>query len=311
MSERISATEPSCTLFQFWHMTQASRTVECTSTLADDIRYVSWKKAANLRSKKDLVGATVPHPSEMMKLRPRGSHPCPDCLVGQGKLEGDYMLIISDHKQKDNSRHPTPGSFIPYLGSSTAESSASLTPHSLKSDEPQTKKALGLTRSVGWFVAAGSHLHTTILNLLSSYYGDLPDIVLDYVSDRSSCPVHRYLTETVQSGCFAPSAPTPASHYSLSTDHMVHSSNAEENMDFLFQALMIFSQTLCNLHRLKTEENPVSYHNHPSCLECFRPLPEFVLESGPQLCFPPCTEHLPDPHLGQLASVLLPQSHLI
>ena len=67
---------------------------------------------------------------------------------------------------------------------------------------------------------------------------------------------------------------------------MSHSSNADENMDFLFQALMIYTQVICNLHRLDPEPNPVSYHSHPTCLDCFRQLPEFTLTSGPPAHFP-------------------------
>ncbi|AMK09228.1 RNA-dependent RNA polymerase [Drosophila affinis sigmavirus] len=235
----------------------------CSSSHADKLRKLSWGRK--------VIGATIPHPAEMIGPLFNRVPFCKACSSGSGSNMFVSVMLPKGLIRYWDSRGP----FTAYLGSSTSESTSILRPWEKETDLPVIKKAADLRKVIGWFVDNDSNLASAILANLESLTGEKWDIVGSGFF-RTGSGLHRYICVRQSNGGYSAQCPVKSTWMSITTNTMIDL--GERNYDFMFQALIIYTQCLAGeLH----DNNPLQgwYHGHISCPECLREIEEPKLET--------------------------------
>ncbi|AID53192.1 large protein [Dolphin rhabdovirus] len=233
----------------------------CSSSHADLLRFESWGTK--------VVGATVPHPFEMLKI-PK-PYSCISCHV-DGKLDYITLNVVQGLKDCLLSKGPMPA----YLGSKTSETTSILQPWERETKIPIIRRAANLRSAISWFIEPDSNLAKAILNNLESLTGeDWSGMIKGF--RRTGSALHRFSSSRISSGGFAAQSPARLTRMMSTTD--TFRDIGDDNYDFMFQSLLIFSQMIGG-ELLKMSETGGVLHFHMNCNHCLRKIDEPKLESS-------------------------------
>nr|AXF38754.1 MAG: RNA-dependent RNA polymerase [Shelduck rhabdovirus] len=262
----------------------------CSSEEADRLRFITWGGP--------VVGATIPHPLELLTAPKNSTDPCCECRLGKN----DYVTtIVSSSCLSDISRR---GPFTPYLGSKTSESTSIFSPWEKEVTVPLLIRADRMRRCINWFVKADSVLGSSIFNNIKSLTGqDLSTYSVGFM--RTGSALHRFSTARQSSGGYSGISPAPLSRMVSTTDTL--SDLGITNYDFMFQSLILFCQV--SITGLDPKRITPSMHNHIKCHSCVREIKDVVLESEIRYNPPDVTGHtlkwIPGPELAVKLSPMI------
>lgn len=235
----------------------------CSSTHADRLRRLSWGE--------DLVGATVPHPAEMLSVVNRH---CGHCNICIDEYPSEMYISVylpeglADYK---NSR----GRYPPYLGSKTSESTSILQPWEKETKIPLLRRASKLRNAIGWFVKRDGRLSESIYQNLESLTGETWSGAIKGF-ERTGSAIHRFSCTRQSSGGFTAQSPVKLTRMMSTTNTLADLKDV--NYDFMFQSCLIYSQiTIGEIHDNDPEQG--MYHFHIGCKDCLRPIDEVKLDT--------------------------------
>lgn len=237
---------------------------ECSSKLADLLRERSWGQPVK--------GTTVPHPLEMVGLPTEGGALCRFC---PREFPFNEYLTVCYPKQFQRGRLEK-GPLAPYLGSATSESTSMFQPWEKAIQLPLIEKALRLRTAINWFVHPQSNVARAILTNLKSLTGqDWTEE--DTAFSRTGSALHRFRSPRQGNGGFSAVSPTGISWTLVTADTMPEI--GKENYDFMYQALMLYGQTV-SLEVVQGLCHPVyRHHFHIQCTGCLRRIEEISLDT--------------------------------
>lgn len=247
------------TLIKYTKTQRGQKIWSCSASHADLLRRLSWGET--------VVGTTVPHPFEMLK----ASLCNPQCLRCRQDGSG-YVHVSVPIGIKDYLYHKGP--FMAYLGSKTSETTSLIQPWEKETKVPLIRRAAKLRSAISWFVKPNSKLAKSILDNLESLTGeDWSSSIPDF--KRTGSALHRFACSRVSSGGYCAQSPAKLSLMVSTTDTL---EIGDENYDFMFQSLLIYSQiTTGEIHEGKKMSG--IYHYHINCPTCLRKISEPTLES--------------------------------
>lgn len=250
----------------------------CSSIHADQLREKSWRRK--------IVGATVPHPIELVGSYGSGSLYCDPCREG-GDRKGYVAAVIPlsfDPKGFDRGNHE------PYLGSYTSESTGLVQAWEKTTTIPFIKRAMDLRKSIGWCVDPADPLAFSILDNIRATTGEEPGTVMSEYY-RTGCPVHRFSCSRVSSGGFIAHSPIYATWMSISTDPLNYSLDGNKNYTFMFQPCLLYAQGVAGV-RHSRDPRPHTVHCHLKCLDCLQEAEDVSLSSDSVYKFMDVSEEL-------------------
>ncbi|AAX47602.1 RNA polymerase [Tupaia virus] len=233
----------------------------CSASHADRLRRLSWGQP--------VIGATIPHPFEMLGkvcylFRGSGCE-CPD--------SSNYTTtFVNWDAESVMSRK---GPFLPYLGSKTSESTSLINPWERETIIPLIKRAAKLRNAINWFVRSDSLLARSILNNLRALTGEDPGQGNPGFF-RTGSALHRFACSRQSSGGFSALSPAYLSRFLTTTDTL--QGIGDRNYDFMFQSLILYSQSSLCVQINRNVQGIV--HHHISCNECLREITEPFLEGS-------------------------------
>ncbi|AXZ78339.1 putative RNA-dependent RNA polymerase [Dillard's Draw virus] len=233
---------------------------KCSSIQADALRKSSWGS--------DIIGVTIPHPCEVL-LPPKEIelHDCTD-------HHSAFITTVSNKERKDviNGRGPC----VPYLGSATSEGTSILTPWEKEAKIPFLKRVMKLRTPIGWFVSNESNLGKSIKNIIEAVVGpNRLQITQDF--KRTGSAIHRYGCERQSAGGYSAISPCLLMRLFTTTDTMVGMET--KNYDFMFQANIIYSQTLASVKIHNENQGTTIFHSHLKCKTCVREIQDITVDS--------------------------------
>uniref|UniRef100_A0AAU7L118 Replicase n=1 Tax=Zeugodacus cucurbitae sigmavirus-B2 TaxID=3159479 RepID=A0AAU7L118_9RHAB len=236
----------------------------CSSTHADKLREKSWRRK--------VVGATIPHPFEMTNKVLLVEPNCKLC-----ELPWPENLYVSIFVPKGLAAYKERrGPHSAYLGSKTSESTSLIHPWEKETKIPLIRRAAKLRDAIGWFVEPYSKVGLAILDNLKSLTGeDWSNSCEGY--KRTGSALHRFSSTRQDTGGYSAQSPVKLT-WMVTTSNTLNDMMGK-NYDFMFQAVMIYSQiTVGELH----DGNSCSgiYHGHISCKECLREIDEPTLTTA-------------------------------
>nr|WGC86355.1 MAG: RNA polymerase [Bat tupavirus CX3] len=233
---------------------------ECSASLADRLRCRSWGQP--------VVGATVPHPYEMLTrgFLLSGSSEC--CI----NRRGDYLTTFANYDPK--LLFVQKGPYLPYLGSKTSESTSLITPWEKETIIPLIKRAARLRNTINWFIMPDSNLGKSILNNLRALTGEDPGAGNPGFL-RTGSALHRFASARQSSGGFSALSPAFLSRFLTTTDTLTDI--GDKNYDFMFQSLILFAQSSLSGEFSRQFKGVI--HHHIACTKCLREISEPILES--------------------------------
>nr|UQS95365.1 MAG: RNA-dependent RNA polymerase [Lantra virus] len=236
---------------------------KCSSSHADFLREKSWGRK--------LVGTTVPHPFEMLKVKGPDVYDCKGCSSSQVDRNHIIVRVPSGIEEPETRRGPYP----PYLGSKTSENTNLTCSWEKESIIPFIKRAARLRSAISWFVAEDSHLGNSILANLKALTGEDPGDNNPGFK-RTGSALHRFYCTRQSTGGYTAQSPIYSTRMMITTDSMQELGKV--NHDFMFQALMLYAQiTTGEIH--KESPWPGTYHFHINCISCLRTIEEPMIES--------------------------------
>lgn len=264
-SYRIKKYERTSFLQALWaqHLTEPfdhfTSNFNCSRMAAHQIREVSWGRP--------IVGVTVPSPFEVLSAKEDGRH-CKD------RNSGDYIQVIvsPDIYEKWNS-FDVCGPFSPYLGSETKDKTHSYQNSISYIVESVAKKAIKLSRAIGWFTNATSPLGHALQRLAQS----VTDIPLEnfttVLENHSGSPFHRYNGgRNIRIGRYNLNQ-QPCTYMSVNTDQLSEFSKGSQNTTIHFQTLMLSAQVkvlyeIAHYALTGEKKKILDFHFHINCREC-------------------------------------------
>nr|CAG9163313.1 MAG: RdRp L [Obodhiang virus] len=225
----------------------------CSSEQADRLRKLSWNRP--------IVGATIPHPIEMLDGSNCNGVDCPQCLI---KGTDKHVTVMSP--MGFPSKIFRRGPYDPYLGSRTRESTSVLQPWERETKIPVLKRASDIRKGINWFIKSDSLLAKSIYNNIKALSGeDWNEQIDGYL--RTGSALHRFGSDRVSSAGFAANSPVLLSWCIVTTDTMMGLN--DKNYDFMHQTLIIYGQIHHLTNSIFIKENNLS-HYHFKCLKCLR-----------------------------------------
>ncbi|WGC86344.1 MAG: RNA polymerase [Bat tupavirus BS1] len=233
---------------------------DCSASLADRLRMRSWGQP--------VIGATVPHPYEMLGQGSLLGNDQKCCSSGRG----DYTTTFANFVPQTLLCQKGP--YLPYLGSKTSESTSLITPWEKETIIPLIKRAARLRNTINWFILPGSNLGRSILNNLQALTGEDPGVGNPGFL-RTGSALHRFASSRQSSGGFSALSPAFLSRFLTTTDTLTDI--GDKNYDFMFQSLILFAQSSLStqLHQLIAGV----IHHHMDCRKCLREIIEPILDS--------------------------------
>ncbi|AEJ07650.1 putative RNA-dependent RNA polymerase [Oak-Vale virus] len=233
----------------------------CSAKQADSLRKRSWGG--------EIVGVTIPHPCEV--LMPPENLRGHDC----DESHSAFITTVANKEREDtlNGRGPC----VPYLGSATSEGTSILTPWEKETKIPFLKRVMKLRTPIGWFVDNESNLGKSIKNMIEAIVGPGQ---LKFTRDfkRTGCAIHRYGCERQSAGGYAAVSPCLLMRIFTTTDTMIGMET--QNYDFMFQANIIFTQTLVTFKIINQSKGITVYHSHLKCKSCIREVKDIKVDSS-------------------------------
>lgn len=234
---------------------------ECSSTLADTLRRMSWNER--------IVGATVPHPFEMIK-RPTRLRECSE-LTPLHTIDRACVSVLAPKGLPDINGEKGP--YKAYSGSRTTESTSLLRPWENKSKVPLIKRASDLRKSFNWFIEPQSTLGQSIINNLNALTGE--DWGEGQIGPkRTGSALHRFSCSRQSQRGYIAQSPLFGTWLIETTDSM--DSLGETNYDFLFQGLLVYAQATTG-ERQRGINKSCFHHYHIHCKECLREITPITL----------------------------------
>lgn len=132
----------------------------CSSSHADKLRVQSWREKVH--------GATIPHPLKLFDRAQPAQNKCQRCYPYFPRSMYISTLIPVGVQNIWAER----GTCIPYMGSSTIESTSILQSCERETKMLIIKRAAKLRNVIGWFVEPDSHLARSILNNIQALTGE-------------------------------------------------------------------------------------------------------------------------------------------
>ncbi|QMU95563.1 RNA-dependent RNA polymerase [Bactrocera dorsalis sigmavirus] len=235
----------------------------CSSTRADHLRFLSWSSK--------IVGATVPHPLELLNRSCLIDPHCRHCFTNYPNNLYVSTLIPSGLDPHHFKRGPYPA----YLGSKTSESTSILQPWERETKVPLIQRASKLRSAIGWFVEPDSALAKSIYANLHALTGeDWSNSVEGF--KRTGSALHRFSCSRQSAGGFIATSPIKST-YMISTTNTL-SELGDQNYDFIFQTLLLYTEITCGEFHAGNH-NPGYYHMHISCTGCLRTIDEPTLNT--------------------------------
>ncbi|AFQ62098.1 polymerase [Ikoma lyssavirus] len=277
---------------------------KCSAERADRLREISWGRK--------VVGTTVPHPSELLSLTPRSSISC-GCRIQDVQKPRVSVSVLPSFDNRFVSRGPLKG----YLGSSTSVSTQLFHAWEKVTNVHVVRRALSLKESINWFIERDSNLAKTIIRNIKSLTG--PEFEIDEIPlfKRTGSALHRFKSSRYSEGGYSSVCPNLLSHISVSTDTMSELTHDGRNFDFMFQPLMLYSQTwTAELVQRNLKLRDSTYHWHLRCKDCVRPIDDVVLECPKIFEFPDISTRISRmvsgavPEFKKLPEVSLKQGNL-
>ncbi|DAZ87961.1 TPA_asm: L protein [Psilorhabdovirus 2] len=231
----------------------------CSATWADSLRSRSWGR---------VIGETVPHPAELIKLV-RGD----ECLLDHNKK--DYLTC---HFSLPSPLYPQikKGPCNPYMGSETSDLTELYHAWEKRTELVLLKKALNLRNVINWFVKPESSLHYALISNLQSLTNEQAVTLMEPGPQRAGSYIHRYSTPFQSAGGFSAVCHNKLRYVLSTTDTM--SDLADTNWDFMYQSILLFGQTV--LTTVSEDEIPGGIvHGHIQCQSCLRPVDIDLLET--------------------------------
>lgn len=228
----------------------------CSASRADKLRLDSWGS--------EIVGATVPHPMEMVGSGTRARKGvCQGCCRQKNYL----TLVIPRGLKASNDRR---GDLEAYLGSSTSTSTSLSADYETETKIPMVRRALGLYDCFHWFVDPDGWLGRTVIGLLQSLTGE--EIPPPPLSLRTGTALHRFATDRQSSGGFSAQSPAPLTWMLVSSDTMT---DLSQNYDFMYQGLFCYAQITATT-KYWLSDGEITMHFHVDCRECIREIDEEI-----------------------------------
>ncbi|WPV62684.1 MAG: RNA-dependent RNA polymerase [Wufeng shrew rhabdovirus 7] len=250
----------------------------CSTRLSQQLRDEGWGR--------EIVGATVPHPSSQWVLSPAPRDECDYCHASDSYFREHITIYVNPELSKNPNYLSKPGCFVPYLGSTTSEESSTSPYGMLTTDEPLMRNAVHLLRSISWIIDPGSQMHETIKNLLRSLTDAFGSGFPESEQVRSGSGCHRFQSERVGGGAFPGISFTGLSHFCFNSNNLDLLGRGEENFAILFQAVISFFMVkLATLASCNTYLHH-AYHIHPKCKDCLVPIKELKLSIDSPIEFP-------------------------
>nr|WGO62847.1 protein L [Hefer Valley virus] len=235
----------------------------CSAAKADHLRRKSWGT--------DVLGTTVPHPSEMFLGEKGGEDQCKICFGNE--KSNSYLTILTPKGVPTKCEYRGP--YHPYLGSTTKESTSILQPWEKETKVPVLRRACDLRKCINWFVEPDSNVAKSIFNNLKALTGeDWEDQIKGY--KRTGSSLHRFTCSRVSAGGYAGSAPSAISWCISTTDTMC--GLGDKNFDFMFQSTILWCQMITIIKERGSNSAKI-YHYHINCPDCLREIKEPTLEA--------------------------------
>ncbi|AHX81844.1 RNA polymerase [Sunguru virus] len=234
----------------------------CSSSQADLLRKLSWGS--------EIVGMTIPHPIELIGI------PIPRTICNCDiKDFGPYLTTVEtvDDPNLFNKR----GSLTPYLGSKTSEGTSIISPWEKESKIPFLKRVLKMRNVINWFVKSDSNLAASIFNLIESITGEKVNSCVEGYA-RTGSAIHRFSCDRQSSGGYSAVSPAALMRLFSTTDTLGELNS--KNWDFMFQSLIIMSQTALSKPIGFWKLGNTTYHSHIQCRECLREIHDIHLEAS-------------------------------
>lgn len=252
----------------------SGRIWDCSATQSDSKRTMSWGKP--------VVGATVPHPFELINRFTVDATPCIEC--NKPGIKSAHIKVYAP----GNPDYETRGPFRPYLGSKTTENTNILQPWDKQTSVPILRKAFSALKAITWVTDADSSVAKALLSNVKSITGeDPPEMARGF--KRTGSPLHRLECSRQSNGGFSGSSPNLVSYCLVTTDAL--RILGDDNYDFMHQELILYSQGIfCALSALG--ETPSNIHVHLDCLQCVRKITEPNLKTPRSYTFPNVTNSL-------------------
>lgn len=240
---------------------------KCSASQADLLRKRSWGSK--------VIGATVPHPFELLRNFTVDSPLCRLCNV-TGLSKAHVKIVVSKTIDRD-----TRGAHRPYLGSNTAENTSILQPWDKQTEVSFMKRAYNMRKAINWMIKADSKLAKAILANITSCTGEEPSKMTKGFT-RTGSSIHRFACDRISPGGFSGSSPNLVSYFVVTTDHLSELGNT--NYDFMHQSLILYAQGLgCGLYDAGEEIS--SLHAHITCQSCVRKIDEPILDTNQEFTF--------------------------
>lgn len=264
----IVRSEHTCILSLLGKSSEKGRKMwHCSATHADLLRKRSWGSK--------VIGATVPHPFELLRDFTIDSPLCGMCNV-IGNKKAHVKIVVSQTINRE-----VRGSHRPYLGSNTAENTSILQPWDKQTEVSFMKRAYNMRKAINWMVMAESKLARAILSNITACTGEEFSQMTKGFS-RTGSSIHRFACDRISPGGFSGSSPNLVSYFVVTTDHLSELGNV--NYDFMHQSLILYAQGLgCGLYDAGEEIS--SLHAHISCLDCVRKIDEPILNTNQDFTF--------------------------
>nr|WOE89356.1 L [Cambodia Anopheles rhabdovirus] [Cambodia Anopheles rhabdovirus] len=242
----------------------------CSSSHADLLREQSWNRK--------IVGATVPHPIELLGPISLASRDCCSCQDEAPRT--DRITVVLGYKFP--AVYSGRGPYRPYLGSKTSETTSLIQPWERITNVPIIRRACNLRRVINWFVDQHSNVAESILQNIKSLTGEDPG-QLTRGFKRTGSGLHRFACSRQSNGGFSAVAPNLASHMVMTSDTLVEL--GKSNYDFMYQSLLLATQVGVVTKHMFSDRGE-TYHAHVSCLSCIREIEEPSLTTEEQYDFP-------------------------
>lgn len=236
---------------------------KCSSTQADKLREKSWKSK--------VLGATVPHPLEMIKSTKLLNPTYSECE----RIDRNENYLTTTVPHGLSNYYTCRGPLKVYLGSKTMESTSLMQPWEKEVKIPLLVRASKLRNAIHWFVNPETNLANSIISILEGLTGDDWSTSLTGFK-RTGSSLHRFSSTRQSAGGYCVTSPVKLSRMNTTTNTLVNLGS--DNYDFMFQALIIYGQiTVGELHN--NNPSPGLYHSPVSCNDCLRKIDEHILDS--------------------------------
>lgn len=254
-----------------YEITRWKDEVKCSAIHCQMLRDASWGIP--------IVGITVPHPVEQIKIVEVTNGLCPDCTELSFPHSEYIQVVVDPDVVADPNRIFLRGPGTPYLGSATVEKRAVQSECEATSDQPPIKRLLKLLDTVDWFVNRDTGVYH-LLKQVAEGVTDCPLIELyNLRTTTSGCALHRYFSDRNKRGGFSACAFNAATHMVLSGDTLNRLNRESENYVIVFQSIFLFVQQVITERAALNLPIAPSYHVHFDCPHCLIPAEDVSLKS--------------------------------